>query len=368
MKFIYCAPRYHTNLHFQIKVLRDHGHEVHFLSLYRGGSEYYDALEPDILGYSGLFLFLNRFYNPPGGRLTKNSFELKYGFPPLFKLFRYFFQIKPDVVVIKNIESVYSVFTTIFARLFGARVVFLIQIPKFRSKLRSESVHWVGKIFSAIVLTPVWGDSQFPNDNHNLFYLPFSYPLAVDKRELAPGGTFRLMCVGKFQERKGQLVLLKALSCLVARYPLKLTLVGQTDESKYYNQLLAYIRTNKLEELVTIKQDLPWEEVQSEYLRHDIFILPSWLESAAYSPLEAMAHGLAVITSDDNGTKNYIVEGENGYHFRVGDGVELAQKIEAIVQNSGTLTRMSQRSLEEVRNKYDPEQFYKQFRKVLGLS
>ena len=108
MTFLFVAPRYHTNLHFQIKALVDHGHLVHFWSLYRGGAEYYEAVVPKVLGFSSTFLFLNRLFNSSGGRLIKNNFELKYGYPPLFDLLRRQALLKPEVVVIKNIASLYS--------------------------------------------------------------------------------------------------------------------------------------------------------------------------------------------------------------------------------------------------------------------
>ena len=39
MRFVYTAPRYHTNQHFPIKALLEAGHEVSFLALAQGQSE-----------------------------------------------------------------------------------------------------------------------------------------------------------------------------------------------------------------------------------------------------------------------------------------------------------------------------------------
>ncbi len=367
MKFVFLAPRYHTNLHFQIKTLCDRGHRVYFLSLYQGGSEYHGALEPELLGYSPVFLWLNGWLDSSGGNLTKNNFELKYGFPPLSRLLRRLWQIKPDVVVIKNIESAYSLVSAVIARSLGSRIVFLIQIPKYREKHKSWSVALVGWLFGALALTPILGDERWSNANPNLRYLPFSYPaVEIADKAVAPGGVRRLLCVGKFQERKGQLLLLRAITALRSNYKLALTLVGQTDEDAYYSQLRDYVCSQSLEDIVTLKSDLLWEEVQQEYKKHDVFILPSWAESAAYSPLEAMAHGLPVLTSDDNGTKDYIINGENGYHFRAKDVQDLAHKLELIIKDEETIRCMGARGLEEAKTKYNPELFYQNFLEMLG--
>ncbi len=60
MRFIYTAPRYHTNQHFPIKALLEAGHEVSFLALARGQSEEYTALSPTVLGYSAAYDTLRR--------------------------------------------------------------------------------------------------------------------------------------------------------------------------------------------------------------------------------------------------------------------------------------------------------------------
>ena len=46
MRFVFTAPRYHTNQHYAVKALLDAGHEVSFLALRRGQSEVYEVLHP----------------------------------------------------------------------------------------------------------------------------------------------------------------------------------------------------------------------------------------------------------------------------------------------------------------------------------
>ena len=60
MRFLYVAPRYHTNQVPIIRGLKRKGHEVCFLSQYAGKVEDYSDLTPTVIGYSGFFLF---FFN-----------------------------------------------------------------------------------------------------------------------------------------------------------------------------------------------------------------------------------------------------------------------------------------------------------------
>src|SRR3989344_1033658 len=214
MKFLFCAPRYHTNFFYPIQALLKHGHEARFLALYRGQSESYDNLEPKILGYSKVFQWLNRRLNPGGGKLIKNSFELKYGYPPVGILYREIKRANPDVVVVKDLSSFYSLITLGIARLLGKKVIAMVQIPKFREKKKSYSVAAAGALFGTRVVTPVLGDVRFPNRNKNLSYIPFVYDVKDFKKEYFKNGAINVLSVGKLQERKGQLLLLEAVRAL----------------------------------------------------------------------------------------------------------------------------------------------------------
>ena len=62
MRFLYVAPRYHTNQVPIIRGLKRKGHEVCFLSQYAGKVEDYSDLTPTVIGYSRIFLFFDRIY------------------------------------------------------------------------------------------------------------------------------------------------------------------------------------------------------------------------------------------------------------------------------------------------------------------
>lgn len=62
MKFLYVAPRYHTNQIPIMEGLKGQGHQVSFFSHYAGKIEDYSCLTPEIIGYSPVFLLVNKLY------------------------------------------------------------------------------------------------------------------------------------------------------------------------------------------------------------------------------------------------------------------------------------------------------------------
>lgn len=364
MRFAFFVPRYHTNLHYQVKALQTHGHEVSMFSLYKGGSEEHSAVQPVVLGYSKLFHVFNKLCNPQGGKLIKNSFELKYGFPPLIKLWRAIRRANSDVCVVKNVENLYSFFVFVFALILRKRVVVILHIAKFRPQRKSGSVALLN-FFNIPVITPVLGDPQFPNDNENLVYIPFPISAEPFTRTYCENGEIRIICVGKFQERKEQLLLVRAVEALRKKYKVSLTLVGQEDESAYKKRLEAYIKEHQLQEMVHVVPHQPWDAMDALYRKHDIFVIPSYDELASFALVEAMRAGLAVISSDDNGSVCYIREGENGYVFKTRDLHDLTRALEKLVSDESRIRSFGEKSLKITLHDHSLDAYYTTFMEAL---
>ena len=364
MRFLFCVPRYHTNLYFQVKSLKKERHAVSMVALYKGASEDYSTIEPTVLGYSKLFLFINRIINLSGGKLIKNSFELKYGFPPVFKLWKLIKESKPDVFVIKNIESAFSLLIFFTGLILGKRIIFLTQIPKYRQKERSLSIATVG-LLDASVITPVLGDSHLKNKNNNFFYIPFTIEANDFEKDYFVGGNINLLCVGKFQERKDQLLLIKAVNNLRSKYPVTLTLIGQDDEMLYKDRILAYIHDHNLASIINVKPHKDWAGTLELYKDFDIFVLPGYNESASFSLLEAMSRKLVVVSSDDNGTACYIEEGGNGFIFKHKNFEDLKRVLEVLLKDRELIKKAGDKSFELVKKNHSAQSFYYSFMKVI---
>ena len=353
------------NLHYRLQALVKNGQKVHFLAMYRGKSEDYSMVEPDALGYSWCFKVVNKLFNRNKGRLMKNDFELRYSHPGFFKLFWKIKQAKADALVIKNIQSIMSIFALVIGRLLRKKIIILLQIDKYRPKAKSYSVDIVGKLFGAKVVTPRLGDRQYKNKNRNLFYIPFAADVNDFDKTYFTDDKINIMSIGKLQERKGHLVLAQAINALKNKYSFQVTIIGEEDEDAYTRQLMDYIKENNLASIIDIKLNLSRQQVAEEYKKQDVYILPSWSEAASITISEAMSFKLPVISSDDNGTKCYIEEGVNGYVFTNRNTDDLVDKIEAIVSDRDRISKMGRAGFEIAKSNHSLDKFYKSFMKLV---
>ena len=347
MRFLFTAPRYHTNQHFAVKALRDAGHEVSFLVLGRAQSEVYDAIHPTVLGKSVVMRLI-------GLRV-----------PPPLSFWALMWRVKPDAVVVRNPNSAYGLLSAASAKLIGRTVIFYSQTPMhrklgWRQKLVRSLPAWLA---SAQWITPVLGSPEtYPPAFGALHYVPF-----VMEPQTAPGqrrwfrdGVINLLSLGKFEVRKNHRLFLRAVADLSERYPIRSTVIGECTTQEHQRELAHLNNLHSSLGLcgrVTFKTNLSYSDVQREYQKHDLFVLPSRDEPAAVSHLEAMSHSLPVICSDSNGTQCYIRPGENGYIFRTDDLDHLVECMERIISDRSRLKEMGARSYELVLSEHSPERY-----------
>jgi glycosyltransferase involved in cell wall biosynthesis len=102
------------------------------------------------------------------------------------------------------------------------------------------------------------------------------------------------------------------------------------------------------------------------YLQNaDIFVLPSYREGLPRSTQEAMATGLAVITTDVPGCRETVVDGVNGMLVTVRSASALAEAMRRYVNDPSLAVRHGKASLELVRAKFDVEVINQAMRNVL---
>ena len=92
------------------------------------------------------------------------------------------------------------------------------------------------------------------------------------------------------------------------------------------------------------------DEMVSAMQKADVFVLPTLEDSYALVVLEAMASGLAVITTNSAGASEMITNGVDGIVVPSGNSDALAQAIHTLVLDNSLRERLSQEALNTVHN------------------
>lgn len=134
----------------------------------------------------------------------------------------------------------------------------------------------------------------------------------------------KVISVGRMSPIKGYDLLIRAMARLPDTF--SLTLVGGGDEN-IKRQLDALVRKLSLSKRITFLSDVSNEEVPPLLRQHDLFCMPSRLESFGIAALEAMGCGLPVVASNVGGLKNLVIGGFNGLSFETENVDQLAEKL-----------------------------------------
>lgn len=367
MRFLYIAPRYHTNQIPIMKGLKENGHDVCFISHYAGKIEDYTYVAPVVAGYSRLFLAFEKLAGKAG------NMKLKFGFPPAGIIRRLAKEFNPDVIIIRE-RSVYSIFAYLAVKNLNCRKILYNQSPYYEKEIKNDLPHKVVKaLLPKVRMTPVLGkkDGKTVVEEGSVF-VPF-----VMEPELAPlqktwfeNGRIHLFCVGKYEKRKNIRMLLEVFSLLSDKYPIELTVAGEcSDEFKinYKQELKDFIKQHKLEEKVMLLENLSREQMKELYRKTDLFVLPSTKEPASISQLEAMAFSLPVICSDTNGSACYVRDGKNGRLFRDNDEQELRKVIEELLVNRDLLIKMGEESYRIIQEECSFQKYYEGILKCMDM-
>ncbi|MCJ8283609.1 MAG: glycosyltransferase family 4 protein, partial [Rivularia sp. ALOHA_DT_140] len=161
-----------------------------------------------------------------------------------------------------------------------------------------------------------------------------------------------ILCVANYIPRKGIIYLIEALSHLRKEY-LILHLVGnRKNNSSYYKKLNNTVEKLNITERVIFHDGADQENLKKLYASADIFVLPSLKETFGIVFLEAMHHGLPIVTTNVSAMPELIEEGRNGFLVPPSDSQALAQAILRLIEQPNLIKQMGEAGHEKVANSY----------------
>ena len=135
----------------------------------------------------------------------------------------------------------------------------------------------------------------------------------------------------------------------------KLMMVGEGPEKK---RAIQYVNEKGLEEQVLFLGNS--NEIDKILCYSDLFLLPSEKESFVLSALEAMAHGVPIISSDAGGIPEVNKHGKTGYLSKIGDTESMTLNALSLLQNE-SLHKSFKKQAEQQAEKFNLESVVNQY-------
>ncbi|QSA97296.1 glycosyltransferase family 4 protein [Methylococcus sp. EFPC2] len=161
----------------------------------------------------------------------------------------------------------------------------------------------------------------------------------------------RIICVGRLSEQKGQIMLIQAVSRLVAEgLSLNLVLVGNGPLRGEIERLIA---ENGLSAHVELTGSLSGEQIRGRIADSRIFVLPSFAEGLPVVIMEAFALGRPVISTYVAGIPELVSDGVNGWLVPAGAVEELVSAVRlALMATPRELSEMGSAGRQQVLEHY----------------
>lgn len=359
---IFIAPRFHTNQYYLTKQLLDGGRDVAFCVIYKGRSENYSHITPLTFGPSRLNLRNQEKQLDEKSRKAARKNHIS-SFREMYKIFKR--ENNKKYVIIRNLKSLFSI-QALLLGLFCRQKVFLYTQNRLHESLPAGRRFFYKALGLLNIrhFTPVLGytsDPLIPNSS----YVPFVIEPLVAVSNAGTDKDVNIVTIGKMIPRKNirELVLRLVSSKAFNKAGNKLTIIAEcstASNEQYYADLKTIIAANEqIRFKIDFNINIPHAEVLKQLQRADLFILPSHDEPAAFSILEAMASGVPVICSDQNGTSCYIEDGVNGYVFKYRKelaGIE--EHVDQLLLGERLLNKMGNAALETVKTKHQYDAFH----------
>lgn len=156
------------------------------------------------------------------------------------------------------------------------------------------------------------------------------------------GSIFRVICVGGISVHKGQVYLLEAWKKL-RLHNAELLLIGSIKPEM----------RSALHRYDGLFRHVPFvahDQMRNEYTRSAVFVLPSLQDGCSLVLAEAMACGLPVITTVNNGAADIITHGKDGFVIPVRSPDAIAEHLELLYRDRALRRAISAAALTKARN------------------
>jgi len=212
----------------------------------------------------------------------------------------------------------------------------------------------LGRSRAVLVLSSVearqWSNFS-PRTSVHVVSNPFSSGSGSSPRRNAQAASVRVLYAGRLVREKGLFELLEAMAQVVQQEECVLLIAGEGPSEGDLQRLTADL---ELRDHVTFLGFLGQEELEAVYAQVDMLVLPSHREGFPTVLLEAMSHGLPLVTTPIRGAVDHLIERENVLFVPPQSPRELAEAIITLARDEPLRRKLGENNLSKVRD-FAPE-------------
>jgi FkbM family methyltransferase len=167
----------------------------------------------------------------------------------------------------------------------------------------------------------------------------------------------KLLFAGGIREEKGIQDAVLAVKNLLKQglSNIELVIIGPDDEPTTQQEIQRIVHQNNLENHI---QFLGWQKNPFDYIRQaDIILVCSKYNSFLRVTLEAAYFRKPVISSDNPGGRETIIENETGLFYQSGNHEELASKIAVLIQDPTLAKELGEHAFYYAHKNFDPDAY-----------
>lgn len=357
MKILYIAPRYHTN---QVPVMhgwKADGKEVVFWAQFCGVTEVHDDVQFYQMEQSKLSKLICKRIEKKYPEDVAETKKILAFIPSKRDMFNKLVDLRPDVIIMRERTICNAVIYRWCKKLGYRNCILYVQTPIYGNAKKENLLKSMLKkrIFPQTVFSPIWYKGRIRGkDNYLGGDVKHFVPLVCDKpmkkeKEYCKCGRVHILDVGKYRDYKNHEGLVEAIRLIEDKSKLIVTIAGQATtepEEQYYSRLQKKINEYGLHEIIKLKKNIPFNEMNQLYSANDILILPSKGESAGMVILEAMSQGLCVMSSIYCGLASVLDEYKCGFTFDIKNPKTLTLQLERVIADPSVIEKMGKKSVD----------------------
>lgn len=350
-RILYVQNGFHPNQYEFVDGLIRSGAEVGFAARIRKSVDSDAPIRPTILGTS-----------PISRPLIAAGGLYHFAFPKLRRLVRTMREFNADVLVVRG-YGLMSLIPMVIGVVMGAQII--VEEQKTWRTPDPILLKLVNSVFALLSNHPIARVSPIGMQRVDLPHrhrIPFVCPSAGGSTG-TPTPRLRIVHVGKLdQRRKNHILMLEVFRRLSDEFEVELVLAGQLrGVNEHTREMLDYIVNHGLEQRVSVVANVPNQAVRGLFKDADVFVLNSYDEPCAYSFIEAMSVGTPVVVTADNGSSEYITDGEHGLIVDPRDGNALYDALQSLLASPKRREKLAAHGRALVESNHDPDRWVRYF-------